>query len=413
MAAQRTSIFQSIAGLFTRSESDGFKNPYPSWLPVATTNKSGKLVNRRTAMACSAMFACIRKLSTDIASLPLEVYRFEADQDSIPDIAHPAYRLIHSTPNDRDVAMMFWSFMVANSLLYGVSYAWIERNRNAEPIAIWPLDNANVNRMVSANGRNYVYSIRGMGMVDDIDIIRLPWFRETDVVREFNQLIGLNMAAEEYAAMYFGNGGRIDTYLSTEQKLVKEQIENLKEQWAGNGHFGTPVLDGGIKAMSLGASPTDSQLIESRDFNGEEVCRIFGIPAGLVGYEVNTKYNGVEDQDIHYYKHVLRPWCKSIEQEADRKLLRENEKRSGSHRCKFNMDAILRGDIKTRTEHYKEMLERGVYSINEVRRKENLNRVEGGDQRFVQLNRINLEYSEAYSEKVSTTPPAESNTSTT
>ena len=174
-------------------------------------------------------------------------------------------------------------------------------------------------------------------------------------------------------------------------------IQNSWNQSAMNA--GTKLLPFGFKYQRITITPDEAQFIETRKFQAEEVCRIYSVPTSLVQLPSQTTFNNVEQQNLQFARHTIAPWAKRIEQEIDRKLIQSFERPEVY--SKFTMDDLYRGDLAARTNFYQQMLTSGVVSINEVRSKENLNPVEGGDTHTVQINQIALDRLGEYSDKVS------------
>ena len=187
--------------------------------------------------------------------------------------------------------------------------------------------------------------------------------------------------------------------LSSEQPLKSEQMEVLQRSWnASKTTAGTKLLPFGFKYNRISIGPEEAQFIETRKFQAEEICRIFSVPPALVQLESQTTYNNVEQQNLTFRQHTLLPWVKRIEQELDRKLIVGAD--VIDHYVRLDMDSMYRADNNSRAQFYKEMLQSGVMSINEVRAKEDMNPVEGGEVHTVQVNQIALSELEAYSQKL-------------
>jgi len=390
---------------------------YPQqWLMEALSirgimNGRGVSVSPHQALGISALFACVRKLSTDLASLPLEIHANKNGTKSI-DYKHVSYNLVHREPNPRDNAMDFWRTVLAHSFLQGQGIALIIRDKNAKPTRLIHVKKQDIKVYKSlADDLVYIYKHKDYGDFMEYDVLRVNGFLGIDVVHTFNNLLGISVSAEDYAAAYFANGNNVQGYLSSEGKLTVDQISVVKESWTGPGSsdnaHGTSLLPFNMKYNELkGKSPQDTQLSEVRKEQGAEICRIFGIPPGLIGFETAAKYESVEGQNLFYVTNVLRPAAKVVEQECDRKLLLEIEKSQGTHSFKYNFNALLRGDTKTRGEFYDRMVKIGAFSINDVREHEGLNSVEGGDHRYVQVNQIPIEFMDDYAKKLVENPTA-------
>jgi HK97 family phage portal protein len=189
--------------------------------------------------------------------------------------------------------------------------------------------------------------------------------------------------------------------LASDQPLRKEQMDVIQNSWNQSAmNAGTKLLPFGFKYQRITITPDEAQFIETRKFQAEEICRIYSVPPSLVQLPSQTTFNNVEQQNLQFARHTIAPWAKRIEQEIDRKLIQSFDRPDVY--SKFSMNDLYRGDLAARTNFYQQMLSSGVVSINEVRAKENMNPVQGGDTHTVPLNNIALDRLGEYSDKIST-----------
>jgi HK97 family phage portal protein len=204
--------------------------------------------------------------------------------------------------------------------------------------------------------------------------------------------IGLARACEIHGATFFGNGARPGVILSTDQMLSPEAAENTRNQWE-RAHRGpdrsnrTAVLQGGLKVSELGGNNQESQFLEARRFQVEEVCRLFGVPPHLVGDLTRSSFSNIEQQSLDFLTNGLMPYLRRIESSIARDLLEGDDE----YFAEFDTRGVLRADAAGRASYYNTMWNLGVLSVNEIRSLENLNPVESGDVRFVQLNMTTLD----------------------
>jgi HK97 family phage portal protein len=154
-----------------------------------------------------------------------------------------------------------------------------------------------------------------------------------------------------------------------------------------------------MRYQSQSIPPEEAQFIETRKFQAEEICRIYSVPPDLVQLPGKSTFNNVEQQHIQFARHTITPWAVRLSQEVDRKLIQSFDRPLVYSR--HDMTDLFRGDMAARASFYREMLATGVLSINEVRAKEDMNPVEGGDMHAVQVNQIALDRFQAYSDKIS------------
>ena len=359
--------------------------------------RSGVNVNEQSALAISTVYACVYKIASTISSLGLEVYVRDGRNVEIAN-QHPAYNLITSEPNEYQNAYDFWENLMASALMYGCGYAVIERNARGYAERLVPVSYYDVD-VKQVDGER-VFVIRNYGAVTQDNMLEISNMNRMSPIRLHRENMGLAKAAQDFGSEYFGQKGQMTGVLASDQPLRKEQMDVIQNSWNQSAmNAGTKLLPFGFKYQRITITPDEAQFIETRKFQAEEICRIYSVPPSLVQLETQTTFNNVEQQNLQFARHTISPWAKRIEQEIDRKLIQSFER--PDIYSKFSMDDLYRGDLAARTNYYQQMLQSGVVSINEVRRKENMNPVEGGDTHTVQINQIALDRLGEYSDKVS------------
>jgi len=369
---------------------------YYPWTPT----QSGVAMSREGAMAVSAVYACVNKISSTIASLDLHLYRMQNDRkEGVYD--HPAFVLCDSEPNAYYNAFTFWQFIISDALMHGAGYALIKRDQNGRPKEL-VLTSPNSIVSKDLNGRRiYMYEDTEDPLYNE-DVLAIECFRGVSPIAEHIENISLGYAAQQYGASFFGSGGNMSGVLMTDKQLSEDQYRRLSSTWQQKYHgmnssHATAILEAGLKYERVGIPPDQSQFLGVRKYQVEEVCRIFNVPTGMVQVG-EQKYSNVEQQDLFFAKHTIHPWLVSIEQEMNRKLLLPEERKE--HKFKFDMLSLMRGDMAARSQYYHTLLSDGVLTINEVRGLENRNAIEGGDQALVQVNQLPLTSMEAYANSI-------------
>jgi HK97 family phage portal protein len=362
---------------------------------------SGESVSASSVLGLSAAWACINLLAGTIASLPLMVYRTKGDVRTVA-ADHPLYRILHDSPNADQTALEFWEFICACLELQGNGFSEIERGGDGRIISLAPPiapDLMTVERLSSGaleyrwsdNGKTYrlpedrVLHFRGFGGSPLGGLSTLAFGR---------QAFGLAQAVERSAAQTFANGIRTTGVLKLKETLRPEQRleveENLHKKHAGAINAGVPmVLDRAMEWQQLSINPNDAQMLESRSFSVEEVCRFFGVPPFMVGHtEKTTSWGtGLSEQVMGFQKFTLRKRLKRLEQAMEKKLLTVKDRLEGIS-IEFNLEGLLRGDSTARSAFYQSALSNGWMTINEVRRLENLPPVPGGDEPRMQMQNV-------------------------
>ncbi|RVN89770.1 phage portal protein [Sinorhizobium meliloti] len=408
------SLLRKMATFFRRLS---LRSP-DGWYPDGQRSDAGEPITDQNILAISAVWACVNLLAGTIASLPLMVYRINSRGERTLARDHPLFRILHDSPNYDQTATDFWEYSSASIELWGNSYAAIERNGGGRVAALTPLrpDSVSVRRLENGNleyrwtmdGENHVGSdrailhIRGFGGDPLGGMSTLHFGRHA---------FGLARAIDRAAAGTFSNGMIAQTALTFERWLTDEQRNlaetKLSEKYIGAKNSGRPIiLEGGTKIDVLSIKPEDAQMLESRGFSVEEVCRFFGVPPFMVGHtqKVTSFGSGLEQQVLGFQKFTLRRRLKRIEQALEKQLLTPAERAAGLT-IEFNLEGLLRGDSTARAAFYQSALANGWMTINEVREKENLPRVEGGDVPRMQMQ--NVPITEAGKQQEALPAPAE------
>ena len=368
----------------------------------SSRSPAGVRIDPESALRATVVLACVRVLSASVAGLPLHLYRRLSGGGKELARDNPLYRVLHSTPNDWQTSYEWRETLMLHLLTHG--NAFCEIRGAGESRQLIPLHPSRMRVERLENGRlRYTYrEDRGSSTVYSQDaIMHLRWLSDDGVngmvpVEIAGDAIGLSRALEIHGAAFFGNGARPGLVLTTDQMLSPEAAENTRNQWE-RAHRGpdrshrVAVLQGGLKIDAYGGNNQESQFLESRRFQVEEICgRIYGVPPHLIGDLSRSSFSNIEQQSLDYVQNGLMPWLRRFESAITRDLLTDDETFA-----EFDVRGALRADAAGRSAFYNTMAQLGVFSVNEIRGLENLNPVEGGDIRVVPLNFQTLEQANA------------------
>lgn len=368
------------------------------WEEWFGTSSSGKVVTADKAMQLSAVWACVRLLSESISTLPLKIYVRQPDGSRKAATEHPAYSILCRRPNSEMTPSRFMLMVVASICLRG--NAFIEKkfiaNRLVSLVPLLP-QNMVVKRLTTG-ALEYKYTENGNERVIPVkNIMHIRGFGLDGVcgmmpMKTGRDVIGAAMAVEESAAKIFEQGLQSSGFLSAENALNDEQRERLRGYMAsftGSKNAGKiMVLEGGLKYQGVTMNPEDAQMLESRSFSIEEICRWFRVPPFMVGHTTKQSSwaSSLEGMNLQFLTHTLRPLLVNIEQEIGRCLLDSDDEVF----AEFSVEGLLRADSAGRAAYYTSALQNGWMSRNDVRRLENMPPIEGGDIYTVQLNLTQL-----------------------
>jgi HK97 family phage portal protein len=358
---------------------------------------SGENVTVDGSLQIGTVWACVRLIAQTIATLPLQVFRTDSGGHGVIAPDHALYRLLHDRPNADMTAVEFWEAAVSHLLLWGNAYLAVRR-MGARIAAIYPMrpDRVTVRREPDGS-LTYSYTWNGQTeTLRDSDVLHIKGFSldgylGLSPIAMARNSLGAARAAERASAAIFRNGMRPSGTLTAPGYLTPAQREDAKkilENFKGAQNNGSvPLLEGGWKFDSLSIPPNDAQMLETRAFNVEELCRWFDVPPIMIGHmEKTTSWgSGVEQIMLHFYTTCLRTHLVRIESAINTGLLTPNDQAKGVF-ARFNHEGLLRADSTGRASYLSTMVQNGLMTRNEARAKENLPRIEGGDDLTAQSN---------------------------
>ncbi len=359
---------------------------------------SGKRVTPETALKVSVVMSCVLVLSEAIASLPLKAIRENDDGEKEKIRKHNLVDLLDTLdgiPNKWQTAYEFREMMTGHVALRGNAYAEIISDNSGRIIELVPIHPDRVEPERLENGR-IRYKLRAYGdfserLLTQDEVFHIRWFSSDGIVglspiTHAANSIGLAQAAEEHGSGLFRNGARPGGVLTHPGKLPPEAPEQLRSEWnkfyggSKNSH-NVAVMQGGMSFQEIGITPEDAQYLETRKFQMEDIARIYRVPPHMVGIMEHATFTNIEHQSIDFVKYTLAPWLIRWESSASRDLILED-----NVKLRHNVDGLLRGDSEARFSQYQIALNNMIMTRNEVRRLENLEPVDGGDEFMVPLN---------------------------
>ena len=387
-------LIDNIRTLFTGNSS---KKIDKRGLSLNTIFPDADVYDSDKALTLTSVWNAIRLLSESVSSLPISVYRKENNGDKVEDVNHRIYNLIKFKPNNFQNKITFFEYIMYSILTDGNAYVQIIRDNSANPVQLIPLNPDYVNIFIKEN--ELFYQMDGGSVLDSADVLHIKLITDDGIeglspIDQCAKAINWSLSMEEFGSTFFKNGAKPSSVLSTDRALSETAIERLKNSFNSSyaklkSSNSTIILEEGLTFKPISISPEQAQFLASRQFGIEEIARIFNIPPHMLKDLSKSSFNNIEMQSQEYVTYTLMPYLTRIEQEMNLKLFRTNE--LGKTFVEFNVNGLLRGDVKTRNEAYKTAIQNGYMSINEVRQKENLNSIEGGDQHFIQMNMTTIE----------------------
>ena len=351
---------------------------------------AGNVVSPEGSLQCTAVYAAVRVIAESVASLPCLVYQRVDGGGKERATGHKYYSLLHDRPNSFQTDFEFWEMVVTHLCLRGNAYLFKVRNGAGEVKELLPIYPDRVSVEQAPDWRLY-YTVSGkengiIGTFPNRDILHIRGMTLDGIIglnpiTYHRNAIGLALETEKYGSRYFANNARPSGVLKHPQKLSPEAQARLKESWSkshsGSQQQGTAILEEGMEWQQLSLSNEDGQFLDTRRFQIEEIARIFRVPAVLLQHADKTStYASSEQFFLSFTKYTLMPWLRRIESALNTHLFSQGSK----YFAEFLVDALERADAGTRSEFYASALQNEWMTRNEVRERENLNRVSGGDE---------------------------------
>lgn len=379
----------------SRSVMSDWDNWFEKAFTLGWTTASGIDITPETASKIAAVYACNKVLSEAIASLPLVTYRRRPDGGKDVATDHPLYRILHSSPNNWQTTFEFLEMLVGHVDYRGNFIAYIQRTKGGKVFQLVPMDPTRWEvELLESDDRGYdvVYYYHPKAdpakkiKFSKDELLHVKLYSEDGLwgispIQNNRESLGIATAAGEFAARFFANDATPGVILEHPGRITVDAAKRLKASYdeahsgSSNAHR-TLVLEEGMKANRLGMSPEDSQLLETRNFQVEEIARIFRVPSILIGHPDTTMtYASAEQLFLSFVVHTIRPWLVRIEQALNNALFPDDDE----YFCEFKLDGLLRGDVASRYQAYSLAIQNRIMNPNEVRALENLNPYAEGD----------------------------------
>ncbi|QIY09462.1 phage portal protein [Plesiomonas shigelloides] len=356
---------------------------------------TGKRVNSQKAMRLTAVFGCVRVLAESIGMLPCNLYQ-STDSGKKKATGERLHKLLSMQPNGYMTPQEFWELVILCLCLRGNFYAYkvkalgeVAELLPIDPGCVTPKLNGKwepVYEVTFADGSTDVLS---QDEIWHVRILTLDGLVGLNPIAYAREAISLGLATEEHGAKLFSNGAVTSGVLRTDQQLSDTAYERLRNDFAekhqglGNAHK-PMILEMGLDWKSMALNAEDSQFLETRKFQLEEICRLYRVPLHMVQNTDRATFSNIENLGIGFINYTLVPYFTRIEQRINIGLVKKSKQ--GIYYAKFNAGALLRGDMKSRFDAYSTGINWGIYSPNECRELEDLNPRDGGDIYLAPMN---------------------------
>ncbi len=369
-------------------QSDGNRASIFGWGSVSS---SGVTVNEDNALGVPAIWAAVNFLSGTIASLPLNVY--VKSGDSREKSKQPIQSILHDAVNDETTSFDWRKYSFERTFSGGRSITFIQRNGAGKIANLYSLDPSQVTIKRVNNQKLYTWKEGDKNRTEPAkNIIDIPFMLASDNLAAYSPFnkhrdtIGLAIAATDYGAKIFKNGGVPPFVMSgnfqsgSALKRASNDVEEVLNE-EKNKDRQVLSLPANHEIKQLGFDPEKMQLVELKRFIIEEVARIYSLPPNFLQDLTNGTFSNVEQQDLHLVKHTIRRWVVQAEQELNLKLFGRGNTNTY---VEFNLDGLLRGDFMSRMQGYATGIQNAVIKPNEARAMENRPSDDKGDDLLIQ-----------------------------
>lgn len=393
-----TRLFGAIGGATEPSPPRDILDPR-FWGASGRQSLTGIAVNAQSAEQLDVIQAVLGALSDTVSILPLVLFEEQGVSGGaasavrrVPASEHPLYTILGRHPNARQTRQEYLAEQTRHLAMRRNCYAEIVMDGGVIS-ALMPIHPDRVLRIDARNDGRVYYNIRGLGVApsywlrdDEISHIRLAPLTEDGLMgrpmwETGRETIAHALAVARYGALYFKQGGLAGGVLEHpggfKTKEDEEAFrENFKEQTSGGNAHKWFLLKYGIKATRWPVQNDQAQFLETARHMESKVARLWRMPPHRVGILDRATHSNIEQQSIEYVAHTLSPYLVAIEQAVARDLLIGAER--GRYFAEFNVAGLLRGDIINRFKAFALGRQWGWLSVNDIRRMENQEPLEGG-----------------------------------
>lgn len=414
------SFLSNLLGSSRYLEDFGSFSSPGGWLVrnIGPKTKAGVHVSELTARHLPVVYACVNRIGNPIARFPLRMYQTIDDRKKrlVTDKDHPFATAIGLRPNEFMSSRTLRKTAQGHALLWGNGYMEIERNRRGQSVGMFPL-RPEVTRPVRENGNHFFRSaIDGQSIeLAAEDVVHImdqsqDGYVGLSQIHMARNAVGMGLALEEFGAKFFANDMKSGGFLMHPGRLSGNARENIKGRGGEKSGPANPgkslddqsglenahrvkVLEEGMKFIQTTIPPEDAQFLGTREFQIAEIARIYDVPLILLqSQEKQTSFGaGIEQLMIAFVRQTIDPWINAWEEELNYKLFTDSERANGYY-VKFNMNALLRGDMKARADFYMKVFGVGGLSPNNILALEDMDDIgPAGDHHFVPANYVTLE----------------------
>lgn len=361
-----------------------------------------KTVTPESSVGCSAVYSGLKVISETIGTIPLNLYKRKGEDKREKATENSLFQVLRSLTNPNLTAMEFREMMTAHMVLRGNGFAQIIRGGDGQVVAMYPL---HPNRMAlewepELQEYIYVYSLsngeKKKLLREQVFHLRGPsedglWGKS--FVAVLRDLIGQNLTLDEYSHNFYKNNAAPSGVLqmAAGMEMTQKAKDNLRDEWkkkysGANNSGSVAILEEGLTWQQIGMTSQDAQFIDTLKDVRRQILGCLRVPLHMAGDPEKLSFNSIEQLSIQFITYTMLPYLVRWEQTVARDLLTVKER--VKYFAEFQVDGLQRGDLTSRYSAYAIGRQWGWLAVNDIRRFENLDPIEGGDVYLQPLNMI-------------------------
>lgn len=365
-------------------------------IDVAGVRNNGAL-DTDTMLKIEAVFACLRDKSETIGQIPLRMYQKTGENSRIPVTSGRNHRIFTQKPCDYMTMQQFMEMLVVSLERFGAFYAYVERNDRGNVMSITPFRfQNNVRPQMDVNGNVYYIYLKNDGTqgnpyrLEDLFIVKgftLDGYTPVAPMVQTATNLGIANTQEQSVKETQEKGITAQMALSTEQVFsdvnARQRIQDDWDKFRGpSGKNTIPILEQGLKPVSLKLTPAETELLDNRKFTIDRICRTFRVPLHRVGIAEGGKMSGnLFDMDEAYMRDALNPILVKVETAL-------TELTQTGITLSFDRNAFYSGSPWRLLAHVEKGVKGGLLTINQGRVILGWEPVEGGDVFAIDNNNV-------------------------
>lgn len=405
-------LFQRLVNRYVwetekRSETVSIENPnvplngftLAEILGGGSRTTSGVSVSPENSLRLSAVWRCVSILAGIISSMPIGVF---AENDKGRELAkkNTTYKLFKRRMSPLYTKTVFFERAIIHLLMRGNHYAEIIQDNAGRIIRFDLFLPTQIKDIKLLNGQLWYFITDRKEPIPGERMIHVPHLGEDPIcgkstITYAREDLGMEMARRDWGGKFWNDGGVASGLLTPAQRLTPTQEAQAKTSYRNAKKEGGDILmPFGFTYEKMSIDPADAEFIMSGNFSLGTICRWFGVPLDKVGDLSRATHNNIEHQAIAFLQDTIAPLIIKIENEYTTKCytLQGDYDQGGEEDVymQFNMNSYQRADTQANAEKYRAGIQNGYFTPNEVREEQNMNKVEGGDQAFIQQNMMPL-----------------------